>query len=175
MVKKNNNKTNDFYTIVFFSFVSTIIIFILSLCIGLFYSSYNEFGIIIRETEFLFAYFIKLIGFFSLCLLLGMLVKRSAFALAFLFVLFLLEWILYGILWKVSTEEIATKIQNFFPLKSIYKLIDVPFMRIAASKAPDNKEFIHDYAVHWHEIAIVLAWTALFIFLSYRLLKKRDL
>jgi len=166
---------SKFYTIIFFSLVSTVIIFFLSLLIGLYYSSYNEFSIIIRETEFLLAYFVKLIGFFSLCLFFGILVKRSAFALAFLFILFILEWILYLVFWKFSTEEVATNIQNFFPLKSMYKLIDVPFLRIAATKMPDNQEFIHDYAVHWYEIAIVLGWTALFIFLSYRLLKKRDL
>lgn len=166
---------SKFYTIIFFSLVSTVIIFVLSLCIGLYYSSYNEIDIIFRETEFLLAYFVKLVGFFSLCLFFGMLVKRSAFALAFLFVLFILEWIFYFIFWKISTEEIATNIQNFFPLKSMYKLIDWPALRIAATKIPDNKDLIHDYAVHWHEIVIVLGWTALFIFLSYRLLKKRDL
>lgn len=74
---------SKFYTIVFFSFVSTILIGLISLCIGLYYSSYNEFGIIIQEINFLLAYFVKLVGFFSLCLFLGMLVKRSAFALAF--------------------------------------------------------------------------------------------
>ncbi|WP_406684490.1 ABC transporter permease [Seonamhaeicola sp. MEBiC1930] len=166
---------SKFYTIIFFSLVSTLIIFLLSLCIGLYYSSYNELSIIFRETEFLIAYCIKLIGFFSLCLFFGMLAKRSAFALAFIFVLFLIEWILYLVLWKFSSEEMATNIQNFFPLKSMYKLIDIPFLRIAATKMPDNQEFIHDYAVHGHEIIIVIGWTALFILLSYRLLKKRDL
>ena len=57
----------------------------------------------------------------------------------------------------------------------MYKLIDQPFQRIAISKAPNGQEFLYDFAVHWYEIAIVLGWTALFIFLSYRLLKKRDL
>ncbi|MCF6295550.1 MAG: ABC transporter permease subunit [Flavobacteriaceae bacterium] len=166
---------SKFYTIIFFSLVSTIIIFFISLTIGLIYSSYNELNIIIQETEFLLGYFVKLLGFFSFCLFLGMLAKRSAFALAFLFIDFILEWIIYLIMWKFSTEELATKIQNFFPLKSMYKLIDWPFLRIASTKIPDNKEFIHDYAVHSYEIVIVLAWTALFIFLSYRLLKKRDL
>ena len=32
-----------------------------------------------------------------------------------------------------------------------------------------------DYAVHWYEFVIVIGWTALFVFLSYRLLKARDL
>ncbi len=166
---------SKFYTIVFFSLVSTILISLISLCIGLYYSSYTEASIIFRETEFLLAYFVKLIGFFSLCLFFGMLVKRSAFALAFLFILYIVEWILFGLMaWKLDTD-IAEKIQNFFPLKSMYKLIDQPFQRIAMTKFPDKVDLSYDYGAHWSEMAIVLGWTALFIFLSFRLLKKRDL
>jgi len=166
---------SKFYTIIFFSLVSTVLIGLISLCIGLYYSSYTEASIIFRETEFILAYFVKLIAFFSLCLFFGMLVKRSAFALAFLFILFILEWVLFGLMaWKLDTG-LAEKIQNFFPLKSMYKLIDQPFQRIAMTKFPDKGELAYDYAVHWYEFAIVIGWTALFIFLSYRLLKKRDL
>lgn len=166
---------SKFYTIIFFSLVSTVLICLISICIGLYYSSYNEIGIILRETDFLVAYFVKLLGFFSLCLFLGMLVKRSAFALAFLVMLFILEWITFGIItWKFDIH-IAEKIQNVFPLKSMYKLIDQPFQRIAMTKFPDKANLAYDYAVHWYEIAIVLGWSALFIFLSYTLLKKRDL
>ncbi len=166
---------SKFYTIIFFSLVSTIIIFFISLLIGLYYSSYNEFNIIIRETEFLLAYFVKLVGFFSFCLFLGMLAKRSAFALAFLFVDFIVEGIILGLITWQANFEIAEKIQNFFPLKSMYNLIKQPFQRIAMTKFPDKENLAYDYAVHWYEIVIVLVWTALFIFLSYRLLKKRDL
>ncbi|WP_412984418.1 ABC transporter permease [Pontimicrobium sp. IMCC45349] len=166
---------SKFYAIVFFSLISTIVIFFISLLLGLIYSSYNEFNIIIREMEYLLAYFLKLVGFFSFCLFLGVLAKRSAFALAFLFVDFVLEWIILGLItWKWNFE-IADKIQNFFPLKSMYNLIKQPFQRIAMSKFPEKSEIAYDYAVHWYEFVIVLAWTALFVFLSYRLLKKRDL
>jgi len=166
---------SKFYAIVFISLVSTIIIFMIGLLLGLVYSSYTEIGIVFSETEFLFAYFIKLVGFFSMCLFLAVLAKRSAFALAFLFIEYILEGIIYlVILWKAN-DDIATQIQNFLPLKSMYKLIDHPGFRIAASKLPDKEEFLHDYAVHWYELVIVLVWTAIFVFLSYRLLKKRDL
>lgn len=167
---------SKFYTIVFFSLVSTILIGLISLCIGLYYSSYNEFNIIIRETNYLVAYFVKLVGFFSLCLFFGMLVKRSAFALAFLFILYLVEWLVFWGAYKIfGNASEAFKVKNFMPLESMYKLIDQPFQRIAITKFPDKAELAYDYAVHWHEIAIVLGWTALFLFLSYRLLKKRDL
>ena len=167
---------SKFYTIGFFSLISTILIFIISVAVGLYYSSYNEFNIIIREMEFLLAYFVKLLGFFSFCLFLGMLTKKSAFALAFLFVDYILEWIIFGLIaWKAESTEIAGKIQDFFPLQSMYNLIDQPFQRVAMTKFPDKATLAYDYAVHWYEIAIVLGWTAIFVFLSYRLLKKRDL
>ena len=166
---------SKFYAIVFFSLASTLLIGLITLCIGLYYSSYTEINIIFRQTDFLMAYFVKLLGFFSLCLFFGMLVKRSAFALAFLFILYISEWIIFGILaWKFNAD-IAEKIQNFFPLKSMYKLIDQPFQRIAMMKFPEKTSIAYDYAVHWYEIAIVLCWTVLFVFLSYLLLKKRDL
>jgi len=166
---------SKFYTIVFFSLVATILLFLISLLIGLYYSSYTEINIIFRETEYLIGYFLKLVGFFSFCLFLGMLAKRSAFALAFLFVDFILEWIILGLITWQANFELAEKIQNFFPLKSMYNLIKQPFQRIAMSKFPDKSELSYDYAVHWYELVIVLGWTALFVFLSYRLLKKRDL
>ncbi len=166
---------SKFYTIVFFSFLSTVLVFIISLCIGLFYSSIDEFRLIIRGSEFLLGYFIKLVGFFSLCLFFGMLVKRSAFALGFLFMTFITEFFVYLFFVWQTTEDIADKVWDFLPLKSMWNLIDQPFQRVAMTKFPDKVDLAYDYAVHWQEIVIVLGWTALFIFLSYRLLKQRDL
>ncbi|MBA6153026.1 ABC transporter permease [Gelidibacter maritimus] len=166
---------SKFYTIVFFSFLATVLIGVGSLFIGLYYSSYTEASIIFRETEYLLAYFLKLVGFFSLCLFFGMLVKRSAFALAFLFILYIFEWIIFWIVAQASSTEMAWKVKNFLPLESMYNLIDQPFQRVVMTKYPEKIDMAYDYAVHWYEIVIVLAWTALFVFLSYRLLKKRDL
>ena len=166
---------SKFYTIVFFSFLATLLLALISLFIGLYYSSYDEFNIIIKETDYLLAYFFKLVGFFSFCLFLAMLVKRSAFALAFLFIDFILEWILLGIIaWK-SDVAFASKIQNFFPLKSMYNLIEQPFQRIAMTKFPNKEDLSYDFVLHWYELLTVIIWTILFIILSYRLLKRRDL
>lgn len=166
---------SKFYTIVFFSLLATVLIAVGSFFIGLYYSSYNEPGIIFRETEFLLAYFVKLVGFFSLCLFFGMLVKRSAFALAFLFILYIFEWIIFSVAIKSGTAEMAWKIKSFLPLESMQNLINQPFQRILMTKYPEKIDMAYDYAVHWYEIAIVLGWTAIFIYLSYYLLKIRDL
>ncbi|TXE09490.1 ABC transporter permease subunit [Gelidibacter salicanalis] len=166
---------SKFYTIVLFSLFATVLIGVASFLIGLYYSSYTEASIIFRETEFLLAYFVKLVGFFSLCLFFGMLVKRSAFALAFLFLLYIFEWIIFGVATKTSNLETAWKIKNFLPLESMYNLINQPFQRVVMTKYPEKIDMAYDYSVYWYEIAIVLGWTAIFIFLSYRLLKQRDL
>lgn len=166
---------SKFYTIVFFSLISSLIIFIFSLTLGLVYSSYNEWSIIMRGIEFIPAYFFKLVGFFAFCLFLSVLAKRSAFALAFLFIDFILEWILFGIIaWK-SNVDMAEKVQSFLPLTSISNLIKQPFQRIAMSKFPEKNSLDYDYAVHFDATLIVILWTAIFIYSAYYLLKKRDL
>lgn len=166
---------SKFYTILFFSLISSLIIFIISLILGFVYSSYNEWSIIMRGIEFIPAYFFKLVGFFAFCLFLSVLAKRSAFALAFLFIDFILEWILFGIIaWK-SNVDMAEKVQSFLPLTSMSNLIKQPFQRIAMSKFPEKNSLDYDYAVHFDATLIVILWTAIFIYLAYYLLKKRDL
>lgn len=166
---------SKFYALLFFSVISTLLVGILTLAIGLYYNGDSEAYYMFSESIFLLAYFVKLIGFFSLCLFAAVLIKRSAFALAFLFILFIVEWIIYGIILKNYDDDIATKIHNYFPLKSMWKLIDEPFRRIVAMKSPEKTELIYDYAVHWQEIGIVAVWTTIFIYCSFKLLQKRDL
>ena len=105
-----------------------------------------------------------------------MLLKRSAFALGFLVILWIFEWLVFWGAYKAfGNAESAFKVKNFMPLESMYNLINQPVQRIAMTKFPEKTDMAYDYAVHWYEIGVVLGWSALFIFLSYRLLKKRDL
>lgn len=168
---------SKFYTVVLFAAISTLFVFVISLILGLIYSDFNEFSIIITDLEFLFAFFIKLVGFFSMGLFFGILIKRSAFAVAAIFVWQIIEGILEGLLrWKA--ENIAEYITQFFPLKTMSNLIKEPFTRLSAVKSMGNQIGVNlnnDFSVHFINILIVLGWTAIFIFLSYRLLQKRDL
>lgn len=170
---------SKFLTAVTFAGISTLFVFLVSIILGLVYSDYNELSIIFSELEFLLAFFLKLTGFFSFCLFLGVLVKRSAFALGFLILWFAFEQIVYGILgWKIVSWKVASQVKSFLPLESMYNLIENPYTRMSAVQnvaSQIGEEFQLDYHVHWYEILIVLGWTAIFIYLSYALLKKRDL
>lgn len=169
---------SKFYTVIALSAVSTLFIFVVSLILGLFFSSYTELGIIFSDLEYLLVFFVKLMGFFSFCLFLGILVKRSAFALGFLFVWQFIEGIVYGLLQWNTNSDIASGVLQFLPLNAMSNLIKEPFTRLSAVQSVANQigeKFNFDYAVHWYQIAIVMGWTAIFIYLSYYLLKKRDL
>ena len=118
--------------------------------------------------------------FFSFCLFLGVLVKRSAFALGFLLIWSIAEGIIYSVFkWKIFKDtDIAESIMQFFPLAAMSNLIKEPFSRLGAVQSAANQlgeAFDKDYSVQPLTILIVLAWTFLFIYGSYYILKRRDL
>jgi ABC-type transport system involved in multi-copper enzyme maturation permease subunit len=171
---------SKFLTVILFATASTVFIFLMSLILGLSFSSYTELSIVFSDLEYLVAYFIKLVGFFSFCLFLGILVKRSAFALGFLMMWDILENIAKGILsFKLFPEgNTAATIYQFFPLESMSNLIVEPFSRLSLIKTIGTQmgmENTKDYGVHWYTILIVMAWTVIFMLTSYKLLEKRDL
>jgi len=175
---------SKFLTVLFFSGISTFFVFIVSLFLGLKYSSFTEFSIIFSDLEYLLAYFIKLTCFFSFCLFLGILVKKSAFALGFLFFWFGVEKISYGILkfeiFKFKNTDITfvDKIYALFPLEAMSNLIIEPFSRLSFVKTIGSQVGINsvkDYSVHFSNVFIVIVWTFIFILTSYYILKKRDL
>lgn len=171
---------SKFVTVSVFALVSTVFVFIITLILGFTFSDITELYHVFSDTEYLLAFFVKLVGFFSFCLFLGILIRRSAFALGFLFVWFIIEKIAYGLLrWEIElTENSWRTITQFFPLESMSNLIVEPGSRLGAAKElakQVGEDFNFDYSVHWYQIFIVLAWTALFIYGSYKLLQKRDL
>ena len=171
---------SKFYTILAFSLISTLFLFIVSLILGYSFSDFTEISIVFSDLEYLLGYFVKLTGFFAFCMFLGILVKRSAFALGFLFIWWIFESIAYGVLkWKFFRgTDIADNIARFFPLEAMSNLIKEPFTRLKAVQAAANQigsGFEKDYGIHWYQLLIVILWTLLFVYFSYALLKKRDL
>ena len=176
---------SKFYTVLAFAAISTAFVFIVSLILGYAYSDYNEFAIVFSDLEYLLAFFVKLTGFFSFGLFMGILVKRSAFAVGGILVWFFIESIFKGFLyWKFKDSDfsdIGDKVNafmQFLPLESMANLIKEPFTRLNAVQSVAKQvgeDLSKDFSVQFTDILIVSAWTAIFIYLSYRLLKKRDL
>ncbi|PIE49303.1 MAG: ABC transporter permease [Flavobacteriales bacterium] len=179
---------SKFYTVVVLAAISTVFVFLVSLILGVIYSDFNETGIIFSDLDYLIAFFIKLTGFFSFGLFMGVLVKRSAFAVGGIVVWFIIESITKGFLFwgynsnttlknDVISDHVAA-IMQFFPLESMANLIKQPFTRLNAVQSIGKQvgqDFGYNYAVQFQDVIIVLIWTGLFIYGAYALLKKRDL
>ena len=174
---------SKFYTVIAFALISTLFVFVVSLILGLVYSDFDEFSIIVSDLDYLLAFFVKLVGFFSFGLFLGILVKRSAFAVGAMFV-----WLIIESMFKVylywqfqsaeNTGEKVDALMQFLPLEAMSNLIKEPFSRLGAVRSAANtmgEMFTKSYDVEVINVLIVSAWTFIFIYLSYKLLLKRDL
>ena len=171
---------SKFLTVALFALGSTVFITIMSLLLGYSFSSYTETSIVFTDFFYIGAYLLKLLAFFTFCLFAGILIKRSAFAIGFIFLWYIVEGIIYLIVrWKITNDGALTeKIMAFFPLNSFSSLIKEPFTRFQAYKAIENQIGTATekyYGVHWYEVLIVIVWTIFFMLMSYRILKKRDL
>ena len=172
---------SKFVMVLVLAFVSTLFIFLISLILGLLYSTYDEIGIIFSQMDYLLAFFVKLIGFFSFCLFLGVLIKRSAFAVGFLFVWFLIEKIGYGIVGKFVFNDFDTTYNYLFkylPLESMSNLIIEPFTRLDLIQSIGNQVGVIEskvYSVDYTMVVTVLCWTAFFNWAAYAIIRKRDL
>ncbi len=171
---------SKFYAVFLFAFVSTIFVFIVSLILGFIYSDFTELSIVFSDLEYLLAFFVKLLGFFSFGLFMGMLIKRSAFAVGAMFIYYIIETIAYNVFkWNIFRDsQMADNIFQFAPFHALWNLIDQPFSRLNAVRTLANQvgeDLSYDYSVHWYEIAIALGWTFIFIYSSFIILKKRDL
>ncbi|MDJ0646845.1 MAG: ABC transporter permease subunit [Flavobacteriaceae bacterium] len=176
---------SKFYTVLAFAAISTVFVFVVSLILGYVYSDYNEFAIVFSDLEYLFAFFLKLVGFFSFGLFMGILVKRSAFAVGGILVWFFAESIFKGFLfWKFKDSDFGdigdkvNQFMQFLPLEAMSNLIKEPFTRLNAVQSVAKQvgeDLSKDFSVQYTDVIIVSVWTFIFIYLSYRLLKKRDL
>lgn len=165
---------------------STLLITLMSGILGGVFSDYTTPSLVFQDISFLAAYYLKLVAFFSFCLFAGVLVKRSAFALGFIVIWQIFEGILTGLLyWKafkndtaIVSAETAEQITSFFPLVSMYSLIKQPFTRLNGIQTVAKQvgeTFENAYQTTAMEYLIAVFWTALFIWGTHQLLKRRDL
>ncbi len=170
---------SKFYTVVVLALVSTLFVGLISLILGLIYSDYTEIAIITSGLEYLLAYFIKLVGFFSFGLFWGVWIKRSAFAVGAMLAWSVAEGIIIGIFrWSTSLKDAYEIVTRLLPLNAMMNLIKEPFTRLNAVKSVAGQlgeHIVKDFSVQPVDVFIVIIWTLLFIYGSYYLIRKRDL
>ena len=113
--------------------------------------------------QFLLAYLLEVFAFLCFALLIGILVKKSGFAIGlFLLYFYIIErWVDY---------KLPDDYGDFLPLRAIGRLIDIPNNSLMKIFGLNFREYIST-----QHIIVTIGYTALFIYLMYLILKKRDL
>jgi ABC-2 type transport system permease protein len=149
-------------TNVLLSAMSVAMIFIIGLITGLIYSPSADFNKIITDLEFFPAYFLEIFFFLSYALMLGIVIQRSGLTIILLLLSKMVEVII-----TLNIDDFVPWLIPFFPMQSIWNMIELPFPRYALRE-------IKDYLT-LGSVLIVVGWTVVFNYFSYWKLKTADI
>jgi ABC-2 type transport system permease protein len=161
--------------VVVLALFATLLLGITSLTLGLIYSYKLTFKIAMENTWILGRYFISSFAYMSMGLLVALLVKNTALSLlTFLAMRVFVDPVLFLVLRKYE-------VRWYLPMRTTTRLTPVPdlieiFERKMNSAEPINEsslDILPEGLPAWLNILLVLAYTAVAILLSYRLIQRR--
>ena len=150
-------------TVAVITFGATLLVFIIGTILGLIHTEDVSAAVFFGKTEFLLAYYLEMFAFLCMAFLIGLLVKRSGFAIGLLLLYFF-------IVEPVLQYYLPDYVGDYLPKYVIGTMIDIPNTSIMRLFGVSFQDYIS-----WLDVGLVAAYTALFIGLSYWILKKRDL
>lgn len=169
-------------TITIFTIISTLIVFVITMFLGYKYSKVTDSAKVFEEMFFIGNYFLKLFTFFCFLMFLSVLLRKSVFVFLAFFVFWITESILIGVesftrLQGLTQQQRIDVAQNSFfftkllPLESMSNLIPNPLIRLNLAKMMGLK---YEFTYPTESLIACIVWSAIFIFGSYWILKKRD-
>jgi ABC-2 type transport system permease protein len=165
-------------SMVLLSLISTVLVFIIALLLGFKYAENQSLNLILSELYYIPVYFLSLVSFFSLMMFIAVVIRKSAFAFGILFIWATVESIIRGI-WKTKMGSNHFNPGDYFPLQTICNLIHEPFTKLKSFKVITNMatqgQAKIDYGVHWSFVIMSIIYSVAFLYLTYWLIKKRDL
>jgi ABC-type transport system involved in multi-copper enzyme maturation permease subunit len=144
------------------SVLSVVMIFVIGMVTGLIYSPAEAYASILTDTEFFIAYFLEIFFFLSYALMISILVQRSGLSIILLLLSQMIELII-----TANIDDYVPWLIPYFPMRSVWNMIEIPFPRYGFQE-------IKDYLTPL-SVFIVVAWTVLFNYFSYKKLKKADI
>ena len=152
---------SKFFLILLLSLSSTIFLLLAGLVLGFIYTGGIELHAVLKYSGFLPAYFLQVTMYLLAAFLLALVIRRTGLTMGLLILYtYIIEPI---IVFRIKTEWI----KGLFPLRAINNLIRFPFKKYLLRETQDY--------VAIQDLGIALVYTALFIYLIYLVLKKRDL
>jgi len=154
------------YLALFISLVSTLLVMLSGLILGLSYSSTTSFEAITGKLPFLLGYFIEVSTYLLFALMLGLLVKRTGLAIIFLFI--------YPIFELIVEQQLPENIRPYLPVNGMNHILKTPNTSLIQYKSPDFPVDLQT-GLAFGDIAVCLGYAALFVLVCYIIMKKRDL
>ena len=154
------------YIAILFSIFATFLIFITGTVLGLIYSSTISVHAFFTKMTFLLGYFVEILTFLLFSMMIGILVKRTGFAIGLLFV--------YPIIELIVQQKIPENIQPFLPVNAMNHVLRTPNTSLIQYKSP---EFNIDLqmGIQGQDILVALLYAALFIVISLVVIRRRDI
>jgi ABC-2 type transport system permease protein len=139
---------------------STLLVLALGLMLGYSQDMGVEISDVLLRLDFVAAYFVELLTYFIYALFLALLLKKTGVSVILLLVYdFILEPIL--------SWSFPERFRSFLPMNAIDNLNKFPFTKYVGGEATS--------AVALEQLVWAVAYGVIFAFLSYLVLKKRDL
>lgn len=163
-MSRNQFLLSKIYMIIALGLAAAIAALIVGLCVGYMWSPVTDFEFVVRNIEFVGAYFLQMVGFLLFCLCVAMLIKRSGITIALLiFYVFMVEPI------AVQMTKHGFKLPwlaDLYPVSAIGNIIPNPYPKYILQQ-------VQDY-VGMADFLIWLAYAAFFAGLSFWLMNRRD-
>jgi len=163
--------------VVVLSLFATLLLGLTSLTLGLIYSYKLTFKLALENTWILSRYLISSFAYMSMGLLIAMLIKNTALSLlTFLALRVFVDPVLFLVLRK-------SEVKWYLPFRTTTQLTPVPDLIEIFQRKMNSSESIDESALDlipkglspWLNILMVLLYTGLAIFFSYRLIQRRRL
>ncbi len=151
---------SKFLMLIIFSLFSTVTVGIVTLLLGLIYSEPYEMAYLVEKMAFIPGFFIQLLGYSMLAFLIGLIVRRTGFAIGFL--------LLYVVaVEKIGAYYIPEPLDLFLPVEAFDNLIVFPLASLVDIDVPAIPRL--------RDIGISVFYILGFAGLSYWILNRRDI
>jgi len=142
---------------------ATLFLYLNGLVLGILNTTELTFSLVFQKNIFLFAYFLELFAFMTLAMMIGMFVKRSGLAIGILL-------LYYYIIEPFLSYKLPYDIGDYLPLQAVANLIDVPNTSMMKIVGLNFREYISV-----SDTLVTIAYTCLFSYFMFLILRKRDL
>lgn len=152
--------------IILLSLFSTLVIFLSGIYLGFVHSSSKSVTDVFGKMIYLLGYFIEITTYLLFVLLFGILIKKTGLTFILHFVYFFIE--------PIIDYYLPDNIAEYLPINAMNSIIQSPNTSLIKVKTPG---FDYDFqeSISGGDVIVCIAYGVLFIWLSYLVLKKRDI